>query len=113
VSGIGIMNIMFDTVRERIREIGIRRACGATRGDIALEFVSQAVVISLVGGVLGLLLGFVIPVLIRLFTPFYIPISGVAATVGILICSGIGILFGTVPAIRAAHLDPAESLRYQ
>jgi len=113
VSGIGIMNIMFDTVRERIREIGIRRACGATRGDIALEFVSQAVVISLLGGVLGLLLGFVIPVLIRLFTPFYIPISGVAATVGILICSGIGILFGTVPAIRAAHLDPAESLRYQ
>ena len=51
VSGIGIMNIMFDTVRERIREIGIRRACGATRGDIALEFVSQAVVISLVGRV--------------------------------------------------------------
>ena len=73
------MNIMFDTVRETsIREIGTRRACGATRGDIALEFVSQAVVISLVGGVLGLLLGFVIPVLIRLFTPFYIPISGVA-----------------------------------
>jgi putative ABC transport system permease protein len=113
VSGIGIMNMMFDTVRERIREIGVRRACGATRRDIALEFVSQAMLISFFGGVVGLLLGLVIPVSLRLFTPYYIPISGVAAILGITVCSLIGILFGTLPAMHAAQLDPAESLRYE
>jgi putative ABC transport system permease protein len=113
VSGIGIMNIMFDTVRERIQEIGIRRACGASRGDIALEFVSQAVVISFVGGVLGVLLGFIIPIFIQLFTRHYIPLSGLAAIVGIITCAGVGILFGSIPALRASQLDPAESLRYE
>lgn len=113
VSGIGIMNMMFDTVRERIREIGVRRVCGATRRDIALEFVSQAMLISFFGGVVGLLLGLAIPASLRLFTPYYIPISGVAAILGITVCSLVGILFGTLPAMRAAQLDPAESLRYE
>jgi putative ABC transport system permease protein len=113
VSGIGIMNMMFDTVRERIREIGVRRACGATRRDIALEFVSQAMLISFLGGVVGLLLGFAIPLSLRFFTRYYIPVSGLAAVLGIAVCSAVGVLFGALPAMRAAQLDPAESLRYE
>jgi putative ABC transport system permease protein len=105
--------MMFDTVRERIREIGVRRACGATRRDIALEFVSQAMLISFLGGVVGLLLGFAIPLSLRFFTRYYIPVSGLAAVLGIAVCSAVGVLFGALPAMRAAQLDPAESLRYE
>ena len=107
------MNIMFDTVTERIREIGIRRVCGATRIDIALEFLSQSILVSLVGGLLGLLVGFAIPLTIRLLTKYDIPIPGIAAVFGVIICSLVGIFFGTFPAMRAAQTNPAESLRHE
>ena len=113
VSGIGIMNIMLATVSARIREIGIRRAFGATKREIRFQFLSEAVLIALVGGVLGIIIGLAIPFSVRFFTAYRIPISGLSAIIAIGVSSLVGILFGTVPAIRAAQLDPVESLRYE
>jgi putative ABC transport system permease protein len=113
VSGIGIMNIMLATVSARIREIGIRKAIGATNREIRFQFLSEAILISLIGGVLGIIIGLAIPFSIRYFTAYRIPISGLSAIIAIVVSSLVGILFGTVPAIRAAQLDPVESLRYE
>jgi putative ABC transport system permease protein len=113
VSGIGIMNIMLATVSARIREIGIRKAMGATNREIRFQFLSEAILISLIGGVLGIILGLAIPFSVRFFTEYRIPISGKSAIIAIVVSSLVGILFGTVPAIRAAQLDPVESLRYE
>jgi len=113
VSGIGIMNIMLATVSARIREIGIRKAVGATNREIRFQFLSEAILISLIGGILGIIIGLAIPFSVRFFTAFRIPISGLSAIIAIVVSSLVGILFGTVPAIRAAQLDPVESLRYE
>ena len=113
VSGIGIMNIMLATVSARTREIGIRRAFGATKREIRFQFLSEAILIALVGGVLGIIIGLAIPFSVRYFTAYRIPISGLSAIIAIGVSSLVGILFGTVPAIRAAQLDPVESLRYE
>jgi putative ABC transport system permease protein len=113
VSGIGIMNIMLATVSARIREIGIRKAMGATNRSIRYQFLSEAVLISLTGGFVGVILGLAIPYSVRFFTDYRIPISGLSAFVAIGVSSLVGILFGTVPAARAAQLDPVESLRYE
>jgi putative ABC transport system permease protein len=113
VSGVGIMNIMLATVQTRTREIGIRKAIGATRGEIRLQFLSEAVLISLVGGVVGTLIGLALPFSVRFFTSYRIPISGLSAIIAIVVSSLVGIVFGTVPATRAARLDPIESLRYE
>jgi len=113
VSGIGIMNIMLATVSSRIREIGIRKAVGATRREIRLQFLAEAILISLSGGVLGIVIGLAIPFSVRYLTTYRIPISGLSAIIAIVVCSLVGILFGTLPAIRAAQLDPVESLRYE
>ncbi|MGB6386864.1 MAG: ABC transporter permease [Terriglobales bacterium] len=113
VSGIGIMNIMLATVSARIREIGIRKAVGATNREIRFQFLSEAVLISLIGGVLGIIIGLAIPFSVRYFTEYRIPISGLSAIIAIVVSSLVGILFGTVPAIRASQLDPVESLRYE
>jgi putative ABC transport system permease protein len=113
VSGIGIMNIMLATVSARIREIGIRKAVGATSREIRLQFLSEAILISLSGGVLGIAIGLAIPFSVRFLTAYRIPISGLSAIIAIVVCSLVGILFGTLPAIRAAQLDPVESLRYE
>jgi putative ABC transport system permease protein len=113
VSGIGIMNIMLATVSARIREIGIRKAVGATNREIRYQFLSEAILIALIGGVLGIIIGLAIPFSVRFFTTYRIPISGLSAIIAILVSSLVGILFGTVPAIRAAQLDPVESLRYE
>ena len=113
VSGIGIMNIMLATVSARTHEIGIRKAVGATRLEIRFQFLSEAILISLVGGVLGIVIGLAIPFSVRFFTAYRIPISGLSAIIAIGVSSLVGILFGTVPAIRAAQLDPVESLRYE
>lgn len=113
VSGIGIMNIMLATVSARIREIGIRKALGATNREIRFQFLSEAILISLIGGVIGIVVGLAIPFSVRFFTEYRIPISGLSAIIAIVVSSLVGILFGTVPAIRAAQLDPVESLRYE
>jgi putative ABC transport system permease protein len=113
VSGIGIMNIMLATVSARIREIGIRKAMGATNREIRFQFLAEAILISLIGGVVGVVIGLAIPFSVRFLTEYRIPISGLSAIIAIVVSSLVGILFGTVPAIRAAQLDPVESLRYE
>jgi putative ABC transport system permease protein len=113
VSGIGIMNIMLATVSSRIREIGIRKALGATSREIRFQFLSEAVVISVGGGLVGVVIGLALPYSVRFLTEYRVPISGLSAIVAIVVSSLVGILFGTVPAARAARLDPVESLRYE
>jgi len=113
VSGIGIMNIMLATVTSRIREIGIRKAIGATNRAIRFQFMAEAILISLSGGVVGIFAGLALPFSVRLLTDYHFPISGLSAIIAILVSSVVGIIFGTIPATRASQLDPVESLRYE
>jgi putative ABC transport system permease protein len=113
VSGIGIMNIMLATVSARIREIGIRKALGATNREIRFQFLSEAILISVGGGLIGVVIGLAVPYSVRFLTEYRLPVSGLSAIVAIVVSSLVGILFGTVPAARAAKLDPVESLRYE
>ena len=113
VSGIGIMNIMLATVSARIREIGIRKALGATNREIRFQFLSEAILISVGGGLVGVVIGLALPYSVRFLTQYRVPVSGLSAIVAIVVSSLVGILFGTVPAARAARLDPVESLRYE
>jgi putative ABC transport system permease protein len=113
VSGIGIMNIMLATVTSRIREIGIRKAIGATNREIRYQFLAEAMLISLIGGVVGIVVGLALPYSVRFLTNYRIPISGLSAIIAIIVSSLVGIIFGTVPATRASQLDPVESLRYE
>jgi putative ABC transport system permease protein len=113
VGGIGIMNIMLATVTSRIREIGIRKAVGATNREIRFQFLSEAILISLIGGFAGTVIGLAIPYSVRFLTEYRIPIYGLSAVIAIVVSSLVGVVFGTVPAARAAQLDPVESLRYE
>ncbi len=113
VSGIGIMNIMLATVTSRIREIGIRKAIGATNRTIRLQFLAEAIVISVTGGMVGIVAGLAIPYSVRFLTDYRMPISGLSAIIAIGVSSLVGIIFGTVPANRASLLDPVESLRHE
>ncbi len=114
VSGVGIMNIMLATVRSRIREIGIRKAVGATYREIQLQFLAEAILISLSGGIVGTLLGLALPLSVRFFLPAYIiPISPWSVVISLSTAMVVGILFGTLPATRAAQMDPVESLKYE
>jgi len=113
VSGIGIMNIMLATVNSRIREIGIRKAVGATNREIRFQFLAEAILISLIGGSFGIVFGLAIPYSVRFLTEYRVPVSGLSAIIAILVSSLVGVIFGTVPAARAAQLDPVESLRYE
>jgi len=111
VGGIGIMNIMLATVTSRIREIGIRKALGATRSEIRLQFLLESTLISVGGGVIGTIVGFLVPFTIHLFSGFELQFSWISAVVALLVSGAIGIAFGTTPATRAALLDPVECLR--
>lgn len=113
VSGVGIMNIMLSNVSSRIREIGIRKAIGATRREIKMQFLTESVFIALTGGIIGTLIGLALPLSVRWFTDYRIPISGLSAIIAIVVSLLVGVIFGTVPAGRAAALDPIESLRYE
>jgi putative ABC transport system permease protein len=113
VGGVGIMNIMLATVRSRIREIGIRKALGATAREIKLQFLIEAVFISLAGGIVGTLLGLALPISARLVTSFIIPINPLAIIIALVTSVLIGVIFGTLPANRAARMDPVESLKYE
>ncbi len=111
--GVGIMNIMLATVSARIREIGIRKAVGATRREILLQFLSEAVMISLIGGTIGTLAGLALPFSLRVFTHYQLPVSGLSALIAMLVSCLIGVTFGTLPAKNASRLDPVESLKYE
>lgn len=111
VGGIGIMNIMLASVIERYREIGIRRALGATRSNILIQFLSEAILLSTFGGVLGLLLSSVFVLIIRFFFPAYLSVTAILVAIGV--SSLIGIFFGVVPAVKAARLSPVEAIRYE
>ena len=113
VSGVGIMNIMLANVSARIREIGIRKAIGATRREIRMQFMIEAVFIALTGGVIGTIIGLALPFSVRFLTSYRIPISGLSAIIAILTSTLVGIIFGTLPATRAAQADPIESLRWE
>ena len=110
VSGVGIMNIMLVTVTARTREIGLRKAVGATQREIKFQFLAEAVAISLAGGIVGILLGLALPFSVRFFTSYVIPISPASVVIAVAVSSLIGIIFGTVPATRAAQLDPVQCL---
>src|SRR4029077_12062760 len=113
VSGIGIMNIMLATVTSRIREIGIRKAIGATNREIRFQFLAEAILISLSGGMVGIVAGLAIPFSVRFLTDYRVTVSGLSAIIAIVVSTVVGIIFGTVPATRASQLDPVESLRYE
>jgi putative ABC transport system permease protein len=113
VSGVGIMNIMLATVNSRIREIGVRKAVGATNSEIRAQFLAESVLISLSGGTVGILIGLALPFSVRFLTDYRVPISGLSVIIAVLVSSLVGVIFGTAPAARAAQLDPVESLRYE
>ena len=115
ISGIGIMNIMLVTVRERTREIGVRKAIGAPRREILAQFLIEAFLISGGGAVIGILIGLAVPVAVQQLLPgnLRVPISGLSVIVAFLVSSLTGLFFGWLPASQAAKLDPVESLRYE
>jgi len=113
ISGIGIMNIMLVTVTERTREIGVRLAVGASARKILLQFLAEAMILSLVGGSIGILVGLAIPFSASVFADIRIPISWVAVAVAFGVSCLVGLVFGILPANRAAHLNPTEALRYE
>lgn len=113
VGGVGIMNIMLANVRARIREIGIRKAMGATAREIKLQFLVEAVFISLSGGLVGVAVGVAVPLSVRFFTDYQLPWSWISIVVALVTSTLVGVIFGTVPATRAAQLDPVESLKYE
>lgn len=113
VGGIGIMNMMLTTVTERIREIGLRKAIGANRGDITSQFLAEAVALTVTGGIVGILLGWGISAIITAASTLNASVSLYAVALAAGVSTSIGILFGYYPARRAAKLDPIEALRYQ
>jgi putative ABC transport system permease protein len=123
ISGIGIMNIMLVTVTERTREIGLRMAVGASRHAVLEQFLTESIVISMAGGIIGILVGVSIPLSVRFFTdalriPFFtaaihLPISVTSILVAFGVSMAVGVIFGLLPANRASQLNPTEALRYE
>jgi putative ABC transport system permease protein len=113
VGGVGIMNIMLANVGDRVDEIGLRKALGATQREIKMQFISEAVFISLSGGLVGCVLGLALPLSVRWFSGLELPVSLWSVVIGLAAACLTGVVFGTVPAARAAELDPVESMRYE
>jgi putative ABC transport system permease protein len=114
ISGIGIMNIMLVTVTERTREIGLRMAVGASRHAVLEQFLTESVVISMAGGIIGILVGIAIPLSVRFFTDaIRVPISPTSVLVAFGVSVAVGVIFGMLPANRASQLNPTEALRYE
>src|SRR5688572_16228315 len=113
VAGIGIMNIMLVAVTERTREIGIRKALGAKPVTIMLQFLLEAVILCNIGGIVGVLVGFAMGNLVAFFAHFDVSVPMEWAVIGLVFCSAVGIVFGLLPAVRAARLNPIDALRYE
>ncbi len=113
VGGIGIMNIMLATVLERTREIGIRRAIGARQADIVRQFLTEAVMISIIGGLIGIAFGFTLSRIIAAAAGWSTVVTASSVVVAFGVSCGIGLLFGIYPAVQAAKLDPIEAIRYE
>jgi putative ABC transport system permease protein len=113
VSGVGIANSMLANVQARTREIGIRKALGATRSEIRLQFLTEAVFLSLSGGVIGTILGLAIPLTVDFLTPYKVPVSWWSGFIALMTSFLVGVISGTIPANRAAALDPVETLKYE
>ena len=113
VGGIGIMNIMLATVSERTREIGIRRALGARKRDIIMQFLSETLLLTFLGGVLGISLGSLVPFMVTRFGQMPTVITGISLVLAFGISGAVGVIFGIYPAYRAANMDPIESLRHE
>lgn len=113
VGGIGIMNIMFVSVTERTREIGVRKSLGATNRQIYSQFLTEAAVLSIVGGIIGIGLSVLGTIIVRLLSELEPTITWQIVALAVGVSAGVGILFGTVPAVKAARKDPIESLRYE
>jgi putative ABC transport system permease protein len=113
VGGIGVMNIMLVSVKERTREIGIRKAIGARSGDILKQFLIEAVFLTGSGGLIGVLVGFGVALIVRAATPLPAAVSPWSVVLGLSVSAAIGLFFGIVPAQKAAHMDPIVSLRYE
>ena len=113
VGGIGIMNIMFASVMERIKEIGTRMAIGAKKMDIVVQFLSEAVLISVTGGFIGIFLGIILSILIDKIAGILTIVSPFSVIIAFGVSAATGIIFGYSPAKRASERDPIESLRYE
>ncbi len=111
VGGIVIMNVMLVSVTARRREIGVRRAVGATKMDVLRQFVAESVIQCLIGGVVGIALGFLVALVLRTFTPFPAAVQTWVALMGMFMSSAVGLFFGIYPALRASRLDPVVALR--
>jgi putative ABC transport system permease protein len=113
VGGIVLMNVMLVAVTDRTREVGIRKAIGASRGDVMWQFLFEAVTLSVTGGLIGIVIGFLIAVLVGAFTPLPYSIQPLAIIIGVATTVILGVIFGTYPANKAAQLDPVEALRHE
>ena len=113
VAGIGIMNIMLVSVTERTREIGIRKSLGAKKKNILVHFLLEAIILSNIGGAIGVVIGFALGNLVSVFTNFPVNIPMDWAIIGLAFCTAVGLIFGLWPAYKAAGLNPVESLRFE
>jgi putative ABC transport system permease protein len=113
VGGIGIMNIMLTSVLERTREIGLRRTVGATRRDVLLQFLVEALLMTLTGGALGIALGVAVSWSITAYAGWSTHVSPAAVALGFMVSILIGVIFGLYPAIKAARLEPVDAVRYE